>query len=78
MKNVYIHTRPALSRRAVLRGGSVALGLPLLDAMTPAFARRTPGPRAHRFVGFSLSLGLHNPNLVPENAGTSLSFLLRA
>jgi len=31
-------TRKSLSRRTVLRGAGVALGLPLLDAMMPAFA----------------------------------------
>jgi hypothetical protein len=31
--------RSPLSRRVFLRGAGVALGLPLLDAMTPAFAR---------------------------------------
>lgn len=58
-----------LSRRAVLRGAGVTLGLPLLEAMVPAFAA-TPAPTtAKRFVGISLSLGLHNPFLVPETAG---------
>lgn len=31
--------RPALGRRAFLRGAGVALALPMLDAMTPAFGR---------------------------------------
>lgn len=47
------------------------MGLPLLDAMTPAFAASQTGAKAKRFVGVSLALGLHGPNLVPENAGTS-------
>lgn len=68
MKNIHIHTGRALSRRTVLRGAGVALGLPWLDAMNPAFAASAPrGPK--RFVGISLSLGLHNPNLVPEGVG---------
>ena len=78
MKNVYINTGKRISRRALLRGGSIALGLPVLDAMTPAFASTTPAKgvsdaissaKAKRFVGVSLSLGLHNPNLVPRDAG---------
>ena len=59
-----------LSRRTILRGAGVSLGLPLLEAMTPALALSAPqGPKARRFVGVSLALGLHNPNLVPSTAG---------
>ncbi|MEM0895603.1 MAG: DUF1552 domain-containing protein [Verrucomicrobiota bacterium] len=68
MNTAYISTKNHLSRRTVLRGAGVALGLPLLDAMTPAFGSDAP-ERNKRFVGVSLSLGLHNPNLVPETAG---------
>jgi len=68
MKNVHIHTGASLSRRTVLKGAGVALGLPWLDAMNPAFAASAPrSPK--RFVGVSLSLGLHNPYLVPEGEG---------
>ena len=64
----------ALSRRTVLRGAGVSLCLPFLDAMNPAFASGSNGngsneKDAKRFVGVSLSLGLHNPNLVPETEG---------
>jgi hypothetical protein len=58
-----------LSRRAVLRGAGISLGLPFLDAMAPAFAAAAETGRAKRFVGVSLALGLHNPNLVPATAG---------
>lgn len=62
--------RPSvLSRRTVIRGAGVALSLPLLDAMQPAFASGPNGKNAKRFVGISLALGLHNPNLVPETSG---------
>lgn len=69
MKTVHINTGTSLSRRTVLRGAGVALGLPLLDAMSPAFAaaKKTRPPK--RFLGVSLSLGLHAPNWVPENDG---------
>jgi hypothetical protein len=59
-----------LSRRAVLRGAGITLALPLLDAMAPAFAAVPEARTAKRFVGMSLALGLHNPNLVPEGAGS--------
>ena len=35
-------TRKSLDRRTMLKGVGVALGLPVLDAMTPAFAERGP------------------------------------
>jgi hypothetical protein len=58
-----------LSRRAMLRGAGLSLGLPMLEAMTPAFAAVQESRKAKRFVGVSLALGLHNPNLVPEGSG---------
>ena len=47
----------------------MSLSLPFLEAMTPAFAATKETTTAKRFVGMSLALGLHNPNLVPEGAG---------
>lgn len=70
MKNVTITLGRQLSRRTVLRAAGVAMSLPFLEAMTPAFAASRPGPKAKRFVGVSLALGLHNPNLVPTTAGS--------
>ena len=70
MKNVSFTTGKHLSRRSVLRGAGISLGLPLLEAMSPAFANAAGDvPKAKRFVGVSLSLGLHGPNLVPSGAG---------
>lgn len=67
---MYIATHKHLSRRTVLKQAGVALCLPLLDAMMPAFAAAAPrAPR--RFVGVSLSLGLHNPLLVPKDKGAN-------
>jgi len=37
--------------------------------MTPALAAVKETKQAKRFVGMSLALGLHNPNLVPEGSG---------
>jgi len=62
-------TQRFLPRRTVLRGAGVALSLPMLDAMTPALAASEPSGNVKRFVGISLSLGLHNPNLVPKTSG---------
>jgi len=44
---VNIGTKKAISRRTVLKGAGAALALPMLDAMTPAFAQ-APAP-IHRF-----------------------------
>lgn len=70
MKNVNFNFGKKLSRRTILRNAGISLGLPFLDAMSPAFAAVESGAKAKRFVGVSLALGLHGPNLVPENAGT--------
>ncbi|MGA0133866.1 MAG: DUF1552 domain-containing protein [Opitutales bacterium] len=70
MKNFTITTGKTLDRRALLRAAGVSLALPVLDAMTPAFAAEKPSPFAKRFVGVSLSLGLHSPYLVPQGTGT--------
>ncbi|HEX7899483.1 MAG TPA: DUF1552 domain-containing protein [Planctomycetota bacterium] len=56
-----------MNRRAMLRASGVALGLPFLDAMTPAFAR-TAAPK-RRMVAINLGLGLHLPHLVPAETG---------
>jgi hypothetical protein len=69
MKPVNFSFGSSLSRRAVLRGAGITLGLPLLDAMVPAFAAQQEVRTAKRFVGISLALGLHNPYLVPETGG---------
>lgn len=69
MKNVHFNFGASLSRRTMLRGAGITLGLPLLEAMTPAFAAVKESKQAKRFVGVSMALGLHNPNLVPEGAG---------
>ncbi|MBA4062365.1 MAG: hypothetical protein C0501_01410 [Isosphaera sp.] len=56
-----------LSRRTFLRGAGAAVGLPLLDAMRPAFAKEPPAPR--RFLAVMYSLGFHGPHFFPTAAG---------
>ncbi|MCB1225608.1 MAG: DUF1552 domain-containing protein [Verrucomicrobiales bacterium] len=58
-----------LSRRTLLRGAGISLSLPMLEAMTPAFAATPDTKVARRFVGMSLALGIHGPNLVPQGKG---------
>ncbi|HAL70275.1 MAG TPA: hypothetical protein DCP71_00680 [Verrucomicrobiales bacterium] len=69
MNSASFTTKRRLSRRTVLRGLGISLGLPVLESMTPAFAAVPETRQAKRFVGISLALGLHNPHLVPETAG---------
>lgn len=56
-----------IDRRFLLKASGVALGLPFLDAMTPAFARAA-GPK-RRLVAINFGLGLHLPHLVPAASG---------
>src|SRR5262245_66635923 len=59
MKAIHLSTLSALSRRGFLRGTGVALGLPLLDAMIPAFARAGESKAApRRFFAVCNNLGL--------------------
>lgn len=60
MSHPSIWTRSALSRRHLLKGAGVLLGLPLLDAMAPAAARaaETKAAPPRRFFGICNNLGL--------------------
>ena len=75
---MFISTSTPLSRRKFLRGTGILLSLPLLDAMTPAFAavakRRkrvdeTPGGKPRRFLGICNNLGLLPEYLFPKDSG---------
>lgn len=72
MHDTRISTQRAISRRHFLRGTGVMLGLPLLDAMMPAFARAaSTGEAPRRFLGMCNNLGLLPENFFPakESAG---------
>ena len=58
----------SLSRRHVLRGAGACIALPVLDAMTPAFARPAATKSPPRFVAICGPLGYHAPFLFPQNA----------
>ncbi|HZE97423.1 MAG TPA: DUF1552 domain-containing protein [Planctomycetota bacterium] len=57
----------SLSRRTFLRGAGVTLALPLLDAMTPAFAATPKVLR--RFVAMETNMGILPQFFFPEKAG---------
>src|SRR5881396_95720 len=73
----FVSTRPALSRRKFLRGAGILLSLPLLDAMTPAFAAAakrvsadaTPGGKPRRMFGICNNLGLLPEHFFPKQSG---------
>lgn len=58
----------SLSRRHVLRGAGACIALPVLDAMTPAFAKPAVTESTPRFVAICGPLGYHAPFLFPKNA----------
>lgn len=69
-KRTQFNFQKSIARRSLLRGSGVALALPWLSAMQPAFAKSQQGkPKAQNFVAFTLGLGLHGPNLNPEKSG---------
>lgn len=57
-----------ITRRTMLRGAGVALGLPLLESMFPAWAAdKVVSPQ--RFVAINIPLGFHGPDFFPQQAG---------
>jgi hypothetical protein len=65
-----IITKKSLPRRTFLRGAGVALALPWLDAMMPAFAVRAQATSIRRFAGLYLPHGMIMTNFTPETDGT--------
>src|ERR1700704_1282390 len=71
-----ISTRTAISRRRFLRGAGILLSLPMLDAMTPAFAAfkktsatATPGGKPRRVFAICNNLGLLPDQFFPKQSG---------
>ncbi|MEK6235527.1 MAG: DUF1552 domain-containing protein [Planctomycetales bacterium] len=61
-----------LNRRTFLRASGVAVGLPLLEATRPAVAAGSGSASVspkRRMVAVNVGLGLHGPNIVPNQAG---------
>src|SRR5208337_1694489 len=77
----HISSRPVLSRRCFLRGAGIAMALPLLDSMMPAFARVAdqtsplagPGGTPRRMFGVCNNLGLLPGGFFPKNSGRDYS-----
>lgn len=70
VRTVNIVTGKSISRRAVLRGLGATLALPLLDAMTPAFAQpRSVIAPVHRFQTFYVPNGMAMEYWTPPTVG---------
>src|SRR3954453_21878293 len=72
MPNTYGHTRGperAISRRTMLRGAGVGLGLPLLNAMVPATARAQSTAAPRRMFAICNNLGVLPGEFFPTGAG---------
>ncbi len=65
----YISVNRHLSRRSVLKGIGISLGLPLLDSMTPAFAKVDTPEVPRRFFGICNNLGLLPEKFFPTGSG---------
>ena len=66
----HISLQKHLSRRTLLKGAGVTMALPLLDAMTPAFARADEAaamPR--RMIAINVDLGFLPEEFFPKQAG---------
>jgi hypothetical protein len=72
-----VSTQRALSRRKFLRGAGILLSLPMLEAMTPAFAAvaksagtdASPGGKPRRMFGICNNLGLLPEHFFPKQSG---------
>jgi hypothetical protein len=76
MSGPFVSTGSAISRRKFLRGAGILLSLPMLDAMSPAFAavRRisanaTPGGKPRRLFAICNNLGLLPDQFFPKGSG---------
>ncbi|MBG86372.1 MAG: hypothetical protein CMO80_05660 [Verrucomicrobiales bacterium] len=67
MDSPFISTGKSLSRRAFLRSAGVALSLPMLGAMQPAFAKTAAAPR--RMLAICNNLGLLPELFFPKDTG---------
>ncbi len=70
MQRAYTVSRGALSRRTFLRGAGVALSLPMLDAMRPAFSSEKLADLPRRMVAIETNMGILPQFFFPEKAGT--------
>lgn len=69
MKQNETDRKGSLNRRSFLKGTGVAMALPFLEALAPAGARANDVNARRRMVAINVGLGLHAPNMIPDEAG---------
>jgi hypothetical protein len=69
-------TRKALSRRQLLRGAGVSIGLPFLDAMQPAFASGSPKSQPRRVAVVYVPNGIIMKDWTPDGPGLEFKRIL--
>jgi hypothetical protein len=69
MRFPHIATRGPMPRRRFLRGAGVALALPLLDSMAPAFAQSSVRKTPRRMLAICNNLGLLADQFFPATSG---------
>jgi len=63
------HSQSSISRRGMLRGLGVGFALPMLDAMTPAFATETSSASPQRLIAIQTNQGILPKYFFPEGVG---------
>jgi hypothetical protein len=58
-----------ISRRTLLRGAGVAIGLPWLESIMPRLAQAAEGGQPRRMAFFSVPNGMHMPDWTPAKEG---------
>ena len=69
MLPIHFASGRTLSRRTMLRASGVALALPLLDAMTPAFAATSASPAPKRLLAICTNMGILSEFFTPKTDG---------
>jgi len=69
-------TRKALSRRQLLRGAGVSIGLPFLDAMQPALASGSPKTQPRRVAVVYVPNGIIMKDWTPDGPGLEFKRIL--
>lgn len=67
-------SKKTVSRRMLLRGAGVAIGLPFLDAMHPAFAAPSAKKQARRISVVYVPNGIVMPEWSPKTTGANYEF----
>ena len=72
------HIAQNSSRRRFLKSAGVTLALPLLECMTPVFARAAQTNPPRRLLLISNNLGFLPKQFFPKTAGRDYNFLQRS